>query len=293
MDVVPLANWNGKLLPLDEVMAPVLDRAFLFGDAVYEAMRIYDGRIFLAERHFARLARSLDELRIQADVGRIRDRSLETLRASETKHGLIYIQITRGAAPRRSHAFPPASVQPNELIYVASYAQADPHCQERQSGVAVVTHADLRWARRDIKTVNLLGNCLAAQAAKEADAYEAILIEPDGRITEGAHTSVFAVQNGQLRTHSLNPHILPGVTRGFVLELAVQENVPVQQEALHHSELGSIDELFLTGTSTEVLGVTRIDGRPLGSGEIGPITRRLADAFSNRVREWLDRKDGQ
>lgn len=292
MDVVPLANWNGEFLPLDKVFVPALDRAFLFGDAVYEAMRVYEGRIFLAERHFARLARSLQELRIVADVERIRERTLATLHASQVEHGLIYIQVTRGAAPQRAHAFPSPAVAPNELIYVSRYSQPDPHGSERERGVAVVTFPDLRWARRDVKTVNLLGNCLAAQAAKEAGAYEALLVEPDGRVTEGAHTSVFAVKDGRLRTHSLGPHILPGVTRGFLLELAASAGVPVHEEALHQSELDAIDELFLTGTSTEVLGVTRIDSKPVGSGTIGTITRRLADAFTRRVREWLQSKDG-
>lgn len=282
-----LADWNGEILPLAQARVSVLDRAFLFGDAVYEAMRIYDGRLFLSDRHFARLERNLRELRIRCDVRRVQRRSKDLLKASGVRDGLLYIQITRGAGAKRTHAFPPDSVTPNELIYAANYSDGDPHRAERATGVAAVTHPDLRWARRDVKSVNLLGNCLAAEAAKQAGAYEAILYDPDGSITEGTHCSVFAATGGRLRTSPLGPHILPGVTRGFVLELAELERIPVDPIGVRTDELDVLDEVFLTGTSTEVLAVTTIDGRPVGSGAPGPIARRLYGAFQRAVQAWL------
>ena len=286
-----LANWNGEILPLEQAKVSVLDRAFLFGDAVYEAMRIYDGRLFLSDRHFARLERSLGELRIHCDVPRVRRRSLELLKASGVREGLLYIQISRGAAAKRTHAFPSAPVAPNELIYAANYADGDPHRAARAAGVAAVTHPDLRWARRDVKTVNLLGNCLAAEAARQAGAYEAILYDPDGSITEGTHCSVFAATGGRLRTSPLGTNILPGVTRGFVLDLAEKERIPVDPIGVRKDELDLLDEVFLTGTSTEVLAVTTIDGRPVGDGAPGPITRKLSESFQRAVQAWLSSEE--
>lgn len=281
-----LACWNGEQMPLEDVRVSVLDRAFLFGDAVYEAMRVYRGRAFLADRHFNRLRRSLHELHIGANVERLKDRTLATLAASKAREGLIYIQVTRGCGTVRSHAFP-ENATPNELIWVSEYAEGDPLASRRSTGVDVITFADLRWARRDIKTVNLLGNCLAAQRAREANAYESLLVESSGAITEGAHTSAFFVKEGRLRTSPRGHQILPGVTRDFVLELATAEEIAIEETPLHENELPTIEEAFLTGTSTEVLGVTRIDGRPVADGNVGPITQRLARAFTRSVETWL------
>ena len=290
MSLIPLANWNGEIMPLDEVRVSVLDRAFLFGDAVYEAMRIYDGRLFLIDRHLARLRRSLNELRIVCDVDRLYERLLETLTASKTQSGLAYLQITRGADTARSHAFPPAHVRPNELLWIQGYPSADPYESQRGLGVSVITHPDLRWNRRDIKTVNLLGNCLAAQAAKEAGAYEAILYEADGEVTEGAHTSVFAVKNGKLLTSPRGNHILPGVTRGFVFDLAEQLDIPVEEHSFSKDDIPTLGELFLTGTTTEVLGIVTVDGRAVGRGSVGPVTLALANAYKKAVATWLTEK---
>lgn len=277
-------------MPLDQVRVSVLDRAFLFGDAVYEAIRIYDGRLFLVDRHLARLRRSLNELGIVCDVDRLYARLLNTISASKAQSAMAYLQVTRGADSIRSHAFPPAEVRPNELIWIQEYTSADPYQSRRSQGVAVITHADLRWARRDIKTVNLLGNCLAAQAAHEAGAYEAILYEKDGRVTEGSHTSVFAVKHGKLLTTPGGTQILPGVTRGFVFDLAREYGIPFEERTFSKDDIPTVDELFLTGTTTEVLGIVTVDGRPVGSGSVGPVTLTLADAYKNAVATWLKEK---
>jgi D-alanine transaminase len=278
----PLANWNGEFLPLDEVRVSVLDRAFLFGDGVYEVLRIYSGRPFLFREHFDRLQRSLDELRIAADAGRIGARLRETLTRSGVLNGTAYVQVTRGVAARK-HPFPDPPPIPNELIYVQALS-GDPYADVRESGASVITLPDQRWGRCDIKSVNLLANCLAAQAAVEAGCHEALLISPAGEVVEGSHTSAFAVQNGELWTAPLGPHLLPGITRALVVQLAQRAGIPVIERSLPAAELSQIDELFVTGTTSEVLPVTRVDNRPVGTGRPGPVTRRLFEAYHEFVR---------
>lgn len=283
----PLANLNGKLMPLAEVLVPALDRGFLFGDAVYEVLRVYGGKPWLEEGHFARLERSLGEVRLRGvDLSRLRRRMHETLTASRQREAIVYLQITRGAAPIRSHAFPTEAV-PLELIYVAAYQDTPAQAEGRRSGVAVSLQPDIRLGRCDIKSVNLLGNVMALQAAKEAGGVEAVLYLPDGRLTECSHSSFFAVLDGRLITTPLSYAILPGVTRDLVLHLAERLQVPVEQRNLHRDELPRISEFFLTGTTAEVLPVARIDGKPVGAGQPGPITRRLQEAYRQEVEAFL------
>ena len=276
-----LANLNGKIMPLREVMVPALDRGFLFGDAVYEGMHWLEGKVRFLERHMKRLERSLGELRIQGvNLPRLQQRLLETIAASGFAEAFIYVQISRGAGPTRTHYFP-AQATPTEFLFVEEFR--DPYRDQRQTGVAVITFPDLRWGRCDIKTVNLLGNTLAAQAAREQGAAEALLVKPDGTVTEGSRTSFFGVVNGVIRTGPLSPAILPGVTRGFELEVIAEIGLPVEQSHLHQSELEIAQELFLTGTTAEVLPIVKVDGKAVGNGQPGPITRKLQAAFREAV----------
>lgn len=282
---LPLANWNGKLLPLDEATVSVLDRGFLFGDGVYEALRIYGGRAWLRHGHMRRLRSSLDELQIVCDVERLEQRIQETIQASGVSNGILYLQITRGVW-KRQHHFPPANVPPSELIWIDSLPD-DPYQKERRTGVAAITYPDLRWGRRDIKSINLLANCLAAEEARRRGCYEAVLVEPGGEISEGSHTSVFAIQGGVLLTAPNSPHILPGITRGLILDLAGRTGIPVMERPVRHCDLGSVDELFLTGTTTEVLSIVKLDDHQVGDGRPGPIAQRLQGAYRQAVTSWL------
>ena len=277
----PLANWNGELMPLDAVRVSVLDRGFLFGDGIYEVLRIYGGRPFLCAEHMRRLRRSIGEVRIACDADRLERRMHETLDAAGVQEGLVYIQVTRGAA-RRTHRFPDPPVAPNELIYVEEIP-GDPYARWRESGAAVVSLPDLRWKRCDIKSVNLLANCMAAQAAAEADCVEAMLVAADGTITEGSHTSIFAVQHGRILATPLGPHILPGITRGLVVRLAEQAGIAIAEARVRRDQLASVDEMFLTGTTSEVLPITRVDGEAIGDGRPGPVTRRLYQTYTHVV----------
>jgi len=280
----PLANINGVSLPLSEAKVSALDRGFLFGDAVYEVLRVYGGKPWLEDEHFRRFERSLAAIRITGvDVGRLRQRMHETIRAGDFREATTYIQVTRGAAPR-GHAFPAGTV-PLEFLYVQEFR--DPYAAAREQGAAVVTQPDIRWDRCDVKSTNLLANVLAMQAAKEAGGVEALLYLPDGTLTEGTHTSFFGVLHGTVLTAPNSNAILPGITRGLVLRLAARAGVPVREHVLRRDDLGQVSELFLTGTTSEVLPVTSVDGRPVGDGRPGPVARRLQEAYRQAVREFV------
>jgi D-alanine transaminase len=281
-----LANVNGQLMPLEEARVPALDRGFLFGDAVYEVLRIYGGKPWLADEHFARLGRSLAAIRIRGvDLERLRRRMDETIAAGRFQEATAYLQITRGAGPRK-HAFS-AAMTPLELLYVQEFT--DPYSAARQSGAAVITQPDLRWDRCDIKSTNLLGNVLAMQTAVEAGCVEALLYLPDGTLTEGTHTSFFGVLDGKLLTAPNSAAILPGITRGLILRLSERAAVPVWEHTLRRDDLSRVSELFLTGTTSEVLPVVRVDGRAVADGKPGPVTRRLQEAYAAAVREFVGR----
>lgn len=286
------AYLNGKTLPLAEVKVSALDRGFLFGDGVYEVARIYRGRPFLFDEHWARLGRSLDALRIGSlDLLRLKHDALALIAASGVQEGTIYVQVTRGAAPLRSHAFPkapgpdrnpyedtfPPETTPTTFMYVLPLAEA--HAALRERGARAITYPDQRWGRCDIKSLNLLGNVFAAQAAKEAGAFEAILVDAKGIVTEGSHTSVFAVIGGALHTMPLGHEILPGITRAAVLRLASELGIPVEEAPLPVAGLKGADEVFLTGTTTEVLPIVRVDDADIGTGSPGPLTRALEAAY--------------
>jgi D-alanine transaminase len=280
MTAEPLANLDGVLLPLSEAKVPALDRGFLFGDAVYEVLRVYGGRPWLADEHFARLARSLDAVRIQGiDLARLRRRMDETLAAAGAAEAIVYIQVTRGAAPR-SHPFPKGA-RPLELLYVQPFA--DPYVAARRDGAAVVLRPDLRWGRCDVKSTNLLANVLAMQEAREAGCVEALLVRADGGVSEATHSSVFGVAGGALLTAPEGPEILPGITRRWLLDLAGRAGVPVRQRMLRRDELAGLDELFLSGTTAEVIPIVKVDDFAVGAGSPGPVTRRLQAAYAAAV----------
>ncbi|HEU4588267.1 MAG TPA: aminotransferase class IV [Gemmatimonadales bacterium] len=275
---------NGDYLPRERALIPIDDRGFYFGDAVYEVLRAVNGRYVEPERHVARLARGIRELELPDPVAFGMDpmAAAEVLldrNALRQGQATVYIQVSRGAVTPRRHAFPPAGTRPTVLVSTAPFV---PKTKECTNGVAAITHPDLRWQRCDLKTVNLLPNVLANQQATARGAYEAILLR-EGIATEGTHSSLFAVVGGELRTHPNGPWILPGVTRDVVLELARAAGVRVREEAVTARELAAASELFLTGTTTDVMPVTQVDGRPVGSGTPGPITRQLARLFAAHI----------
>ena len=273
---------NGAYVPADEAVIPVLDRGFLFSDGIYEVTPAYRGHLFRFEAHRARLLRGRCELRLEGETGDLEEMHYELLRRNgldQARVATVYLQITRGVAPR-THAFPKVPVPLTVYAFAKEYQR--PSLERWEEGFTAVTVPDRRWARVDIKTISLLGNVLAAQAAVEDGVDDAILVR-DGVALEGAHSNMFAVLNGTLVTHPSSNVILPGITREFILELAGELGIPLREAPIQVEELATADEVFFTGTTTEVKPCVRIDGQAVGSGSPGPVARRLFAAFLERV----------
>ena len=276
-----IAYVNGEFLPLEQAVVPVEDRGFQFADAVYEVLATYGGRPFELDRHLARLQRSLEALHIGYDVGaqgvaRSIAAGIERAAFIET---LIYIQISRGVAPR-GHEFP-SGIAPTVVMTFKECRRPDERLWK--GGVSTITSEDQRWKRCDIKSVSLLPNVLAKQEAAASGAFEVLLIDGAGRVTEGASTSSFCVVGGVLKTAPPGQHILPGITREIILELAGGLEIPVREEFSPLGEYLAAEEVFLCGTATEVMPVVAIDGAIIGCGRPGPLSRRLRSAFLDRT----------
>ncbi len=269
---------NGSWPDHAEATVSVDDRGFLFADGIYEVIRFYDGQLFLAEPHVQRMRRGLDAIRIDPDITRdlldIAERLIDenSLRGED---GIIYVQITRGAAPRR-HAFPEPGSPPTVFASARRFPQ--PAAEWFANGVRAITTPDNRWGRCDIKSVALLPNVLANQAAHEADAFEAIFVR-DGVLIEGSHSNLMGVIDGTLVTYPECNYILGGITRRFLLDLARQLDIPVHEGPIWLDRFDRIEELFLSGTTTEVMPITRLDGRVVADGRPGPVAGRLQRAY--------------
>lgn len=278
----PLASLNGDILPASEAKVSIWDRGFVFGDAIYEVMRLYSGRMWHPELHYARLERSLTEMRFPpVDHARLKQRVDRLIAESGEREATVYIQITRGVAPRL-HAFPSPPVPPTELIVVRPYDDAKT-ASDRVTGVDAITTPDLRWGRCDVKSTNLLANVLANQLAHDAGAYEAILID-ENRVTEATHSSLLWVRDGRLEATPNGPGILPGTTRAGLPKIPLLE---IHPSHISRDELMKADEVMLTGTTIEVMPVVRIDGQPVGDGVVGPVAKRLQSAFRESLDAWL------
>ena len=272
---------DGRLVPAAEASVPIGDRGLLFGDGVYEVYRLYGGRSFRRAQHLARFARSAAAIHLELpaiDWDAVEAALLEA-NGLRTADAVIYAQATRGAAATRLHAFPTAAAP---MVFVTARPLTPLPEALQQAGAAAIIRPDQRWGRVDIKSINLLPNVLAAQEAAEAGAFEALLVR-DGVFTEGTRTNLFAVIDGNLRTHPEGTLILPGITRTAVLEAAQAAGVVADELAVGVNELRQVRELFVCGTTTEVLAVTRLEGRAVGDGRIGPVTARVADALRKLV----------
>jgi len=264
-------------VPLAEAKVSIEDRGFQFGDGVYEVIRTYKGRPFSLDAHLARLDRSAAALELTQPYSRAEwtHHVLEGIKRAAYPEAKVYIQITRGVAPR-DHAYSDDAT-PTVVMTVREFHPLDRSVQA--TGVEAMTTEDIRWGRCDIKSVNLLANVLARQQVKQAQVFEAILVNA-GLVTEGAVSNVMVVQGGTVVTAPEGPRILSGVTRAVVLELALSKGLPIQERFVSQADLYQADEVFLTGTTVEVLAVIRIDGKIIGDGRPGPITQRLAASFT-------------
>lgn len=269
---------NGRFMPLDQLMVPVEDRGYQFGDGVYEVIRTYRGQPFQTEAHLSRLDRSARAIELASPYRAEHWRAWihEGIQRAGYPESKVYLQLTRGVAPR-DHVFPQQAT-PTAVLTVRQMTELNPAL--RSAGVDVMTLEDLRWARCDIKSINLLGNVMARQRAKAAGAFEAIFIR-DRQITEGAVSNVMIVRGGVVITAPEDHRILAGVTRRLVLDLARKHGLGVEERVIPIEELRRADEILLTGTTIEVLPVVRVDGQSVKMGRPGPVTTQLSDWFTS------------
>lgn len=274
---LPVCYLNGDYLPLAEARISPLDRGFLFGDAVYEVLPVFDGRMFRFREHFDRLARSLREIRLASPHSH--QEWLAILSELIARNGgvdqYVYVQVTRGMEFGRNHAFPP-NVKPTVFALASALPVLTPELRER--GLSAITVEDFRWGRCDIKATTLLANVLMKQQAEDAGVQEAIILR-DGEVLEGASTSIFVVSNGVLITPPNSHRTLPGTTRDVALELATGV-MPIEIRSIAVPELRSADEVWLASATRDVLPITRIDGKPVGAGKPGPLWHTMSVAFA-------------
>lgn len=280
-----IAYVNGRYRDQRQAAVNIEDRGYQFGDGIYEVVHLHDGRLIDGDLHLDRLERSLKEIRLPMPMPRAALRVVltEVARRNRVREGLLYMQVTRGVA-RRDHAFPAKPVPPSLVVTVR---RIPPYPEDVEGWAAsCITLPDLRWARCDIKSVNLLPNVLARQAAKERGAIEAILYDQaTGMVTEGAATTAWIVdEKGVIRTRHLDQVILPGCTRAALMAELREAGIAFEERAFSLEELRRAREVFLTSATSFVKPITRLDGAPVGDGRVGPVTRRLFDLFARHVK---------
>ncbi|MCB2147874.1 MAG: D-amino-acid transaminase [Deltaproteobacteria bacterium] len=275
-----LAYVNGKIMPIEKAVVPIEDRGYQFGDGVYEFIASYEGHLFMLEEHLDRLERSMRELAFdpisRADI---RKAVLNLFNRSGYQRAGIYIQISRGVAPR-NHAITPGMTP--QIIMTIRPVKEMPETL-RKNGATAITVEDTRWCRCDIKTVQLLANSLAKQKSLDAGCDDAIFVSSQGIVREGTSSNLFIVSGGRLVTHPLTNNILPGITRMVVLDISRDAGLDVEETFFGTDALYGADEVFLTGTVTELLPIVRIDGKSIGDGKVGQTTRRLYDLLRKQA----------
>ncbi len=280
------AYVNGRFVRHGEAVVHIEDRGYQLADGVYEVWAVFDGKLADAEGHFTRLWRSLDELRIAHPMS---EASLtmvlrEAVRRNKVREGLVYLQVTRGVA-KRDHAFPSPSVLPAVVVTAKSLDRAATNAKAAK-GASVISVPENRWARCDIKSIGLLPNALAKQAARERGALEAWFVDDMGLVTEGASSNAWIVDgDGQLRTRDTNANILRGVTRSTLLEVIREAGLPISEKPFTIAEAQAAKEAFITGAGSLVTPIVQVDGVKLGDGVPGPVATKLRALYIERARQ--------
>jgi len=277
---------NGEFMPLEDARIPVLDRGFIFGDGVYEVIPVYSHHPFRLAEHLVRLQRSLDSVRIKNPMS---DAEWTRLVADLVSRNAgddqsVYLQVTRGVA-KRDHAFPASAKQ---TVFAMSSPLSTPSAEAIENGVHAITTIDYRWLKCDVKSTSLLGNCLLRQLAADADATEVVMFR-DGNLTEGSSSNVFVVKNGKILAPPKNNLVLPGITYDVVLELAQAHGVPYEVRPISEAEVRSADEIWVTSSTKEVLAVTTLDERGVGTGKPGPVFHRMHQLYQDFKRQVMRR----
>ena len=271
------AYLNGSFLPLEDASISVMDRGFLFGDGVYEVIPVYAGKLFRLEEHLQRLQNSLDGVRIGNPLTTAAWHELLEELVSRNNGGdqAVYLQVTRGVAPKRDHAFP---VDTRPTVFAMSNPLPAPIDVAAEPGIHAITLPDIRWQHCNIKAITLLPNVILRQQAVEADTAEAILIR-DGYVTEGAASNIFIVRNGILVTPPKSPALLPGITRDLVIELAAGNAIPYREADIAAAELCTASEIWLTSSTREISPVVQLDDEVVGDGKPGPVWSQMIALF--------------
>jgi D-alanine transaminase len=280
----PIAYVNGAFVPLSEAKVSILDRGFLFADGIYEVAAVLDGKLIDNASHLARLERSVGEiaLPLPESLERIQEIQKELVVRNNLVNGMVYLEVTRGADSGRDFAFPKADVKPTLIMFTS--VKDIVNAPSAKTGIGVITVPDIRWARRDIKSVALLAQVLAKQAAAEANAGEAWMIE-DGKVTEGGSSSCFILtQDDVIVTRQNGSEILPGCTRKAVVKLAEERQLRIEERAFSVEEALAAKEAFITSASLFVQAVVSIDGKKVGNGKPGPMTDRLREIYVDFAR---------
>jgi D-alanine transaminase len=269
---------NGRFLPLADAKISVLDRGFVFGDGVYELVPVYSKKPFRLDEHLRRLQASLDGIRLANPHGiaEWRELILQLIALQEFADQSLYIQVTRGVAPR-DHAFP-QGVPPTVFMFAQALVTSTP--EQKGAGVCAVTAVDNRWLRCNIKAISLLANILLRQQAVDADCAETVMLR-EGWLTEGAASNVFVVQDGVLLAPPPSNLILTGITYDVVLELAAAHGIPYEVRAISEAEVRAADELWMTSSTREIMAIVKLDGAAVGTGAPGPLAQRMDALYQN------------
>ncbi|MGM9967859.1 D-amino-acid transaminase [Rummeliibacillus sp. TYF005] len=275
---------NNDLIDNDQMKLSINDRGYQFGDGIYEVIKVYNGNLFTPTEHIDRLYRSAEEIRLVIPYTKdvLHKMLYDLVEENELTDGHIYLQITRGVSPR-NHAFP---IEPTEPVLIAYTQTAERPVNNHRNGVSAILVEDIRWLRCDIKSLNLLGNVLAKQKAHEANCYEAI--QHRGEIvTEGSSSNIYGIKNGVLYTHPTNQYILNGITRQVVMKCCQELGIQVVEEPMTKEELLQMDEVFLSSTTSEITPIIKIDDSIINSGKPGDFTRKIQQAFEEKVQQVM------
>ncbi len=280
---MPIVYLNGAYLPLQDARISVLDRGFLFADGVYEVIPAYGGHLLRLQEHLQRLQSNLDAIRMDNPLSNTQWQEIlqRLLDENSGEDQSIYLQVTRGVATTRNHAFPEVVIP---TVFVMTTQLSAVNKEQLRPGVAAITLDDIRWKACNVKSISLLGNILLRQQAHDKNAAEAILIN-DGKAVEGAASNVFIVKDGVLITPPTSHCLLPGITRDLILELAQNNQMPSAERDISAQQLATADEVWLTSSTREIMPVIELDGQPVANGEAGPIWEKMIDIYQQYKAE--------
>lgn len=271
---------NGEFIPREEAKVDIEDRGYQFGDGIYEVIRVYNGKMFMAKEHLERLSASSEKIGIviSYSISELTNLLEELIEKNSLSTGILYMQFTRGVSPR-NHGFPQEDVTPTFVAYTKIMQRPT---ENLENGVSVITVEDIRWSRCDIKSLNLLGNVMAKQKAAEAGCYESIQYR-ELSVTEGSSSNIWIVNGNKIQTHEANQFILNGITRQKIIQLCKENGIELEEKAFSIEDLIDADEVFLSSTTSEVTPITSVNNVPVKEGKVGEITKKLQGLFVDAI----------